>query len=229
MKILCVLVLLTITSCGGSGGSSPTSSAGLTDTTSTNVSSYTIGESIQGGLYAGTYNGNQLVITPSGCTDSTTPVCNGTADGAVLKRWSNDTGGFLSITSASNGFANTFDLVNAIGVTITYAEAAQYCNDMTYGGYTDWYLPSQNELAEIMINNATNSNIFNFKDQNSGNGGVIPMRYWSSTESTVNNQRATTYEYDSTVSPNYFVGTAVKVGTSNGVGAFWLTRCIRKF
>jgi hypothetical protein len=47
--------------------------------------------------------------------------------------------------------------------------AAQYCDDLEYGGYTDWFLPSKDEL---------NLMYWNLKEK--GLGGFASASYWSS-------------------------------------------------
>ena len=80
------------------------------------------------------------------------------------------------------GQANTTSIVTSQG---TGNYAAQLCDDLVENGYSDWFLPSINELTEI-YNNVTAINI-----TASANGGtVLPGmhnnrpygRYWSSTE-----------------------------------------------
>jgi TolB-like protein len=49
--------------------------------------------------------------------------------------------------------------------------AAQYCDDLEYGGYTDWFLPSRDEL-DLMYRNL----------KEKGLGGFVSGNYWSSSE-----------------------------------------------
>lgn len=65
------------------------------------------------------------------------------------------------------GQANTTAIVTIQGAG---SYAAQLCNDLTEGGYNDWFLPSKDELDKLYINRVAI-------------GGFIDFIYWSSTES----------------------------------------------
>lgn len=105
-----------------------------------------IGTACSGGAWCtGSYNGSNYMITPSGCTDSATPTCAGGAD-AVTKTWGTD-GIATGIVNADNGAANTTSLA-----VYGDAYAAKFCENMTYGGYTDWFLPGSNEVAHLVVN-----------------------------------------------------------------------------
>ena len=47
--------------------------------------------------------------------------------------------------------------------------AARLCGDLVQGGYSDWYLPSKDELNKLYLNR-------------SAIGGFASVGYWSSTE-----------------------------------------------
>ncbi len=55
-------------------------------------------------------------------------------------------------TDIGTGSANTAIIIASQTNTGKYA--AKLCRDYTGGGYTDWYLPSKDELNEIYINRA---------------------------------------------------------------------------
>ena len=69
-------------------------------------------------------------------------------------------------TAIGTGQANTTAIVNIQGAG---SYAAQLCNDLTEGGFSDWYLPSRDELNKLYIN----------KDVI---GGFVDLVYWSSSE-----------------------------------------------
>ncbi|MHC1776303.1 MAG: hypothetical protein AB9834_12930 [Lentimicrobium sp.] len=82
-----------------------------------------------------------------------------------------DYGLFLAIganaTALGTGNANTQLIVANLGGSGSYA--ARLCSDLDLGGYSDWYLPSLDELNKLYINKAVI-------------GGFANEWYWSSSE-----------------------------------------------
>ncbi len=119
-----------------------------------------IGQSYQGGLVfyldATTLHGlisatyDQSVGAPWGCSGTLIPGSQGTAVGT--------------------GMANTIALV---ADCTTAGIAAKLCSDLVASGYSDWYLPSREEL-----------NLMYEKLKLQGLGGFSAVNYWSSTETT---------------------------------------------
>ena len=93
-----------------------------------------------------------------------------TADQSAGIQWDN---GENTVTGATDtaigtGQANTTAIVTKLGAG---SYAAQLCNDLIEGGYSDWFLPSKDELNKLYIN----------KD---AIGGFAAYCYWSSSESS---------------------------------------------
>ena len=65
------------------------------------------------------------------------------------------------------GNQNTIDIMAGCA---TAGIAARLCGDLSEGGYSDWYLPSKNELNKLYLNKTAI-------------GGFADYVYWSSTES----------------------------------------------
>lgn len=95
----------------------------------------TIGQAYGGGYYGGKINdsGTQyyLVVAPK-------------ATGETIVAWG-PTGVGTGAVSYTNGPANSAALA-ALGSS--YA-AANFCEGLTIGGYSDWYLPARNELEVL--------------------------------------------------------------------------------
>ena len=71
-------------------------------------------------------------------------------------------------TAIGTGAQNTIDIEAGC---LTAGTAADICANLTLGGYSDWFLPSRDELNEIEVN------LFS-----EGIGGFANDRYWSSTQ-----------------------------------------------
>jgi hypothetical protein len=74
-------------------------------------------------------------------------------------------------TAIGTGQANTTAIVTIQGAG---SYAAQLCNDLTVGSYSDWYLPSKDELNKLFLNRLAIG------------GFAAPYSYWSSSEYDAN-------------------------------------------
>lgn len=114
----------------------------------------TIGAAFGGGFFAGQIStaGNSiadfnLVIGPKSTAQSSTKV------------WKNANTATTGADSVINGPQNTADMVS--GGSSTVYPAAHFCNDLSTGGQTDWYMPALNELEVCYYNlkpNTTSNN-----------------------------------------------------------------------
>jgi len=83
-----------------------------------------------------------------------------------------------------SGLRNTQLIVEKFAQTAgEWDTAAQYCNDLVFNGFNDWFLPSTDELDQ-MYGNLKRRNLGDFKNE----------RYWSSTQANY---------YQSRVSADY--------------------------
>jgi hypothetical protein len=89
-------------------------------------------------------------------------------NGGATIAWSNITDTLVGTTGTAigTGQANTTAIVGQGGCT---SGAAWLCNNLTEGGYSDWYLPSKDELNKLYLNRVAI-------------GGFAGNYYWSSSE-----------------------------------------------
>lgn len=145
-----------------------TNSIGTTYGTATSFSTLasplTVGQSYQGGIIAylfqpgdpGYVSGQThgLITTTSTLSTTVTWGCSGTA--------------ISTNTSLGAGQGNTTAIVNGC---FTSNKAASLCYNLSSGGYSDWYLPSLDELNKLYSNRAAI-------------GGFSNTWYWSSSQNS---------------------------------------------
>ena len=118
-----------------------------------NVSSYVIGDTGPAG--------GKIFITPSTSGNTTgkyfevAPIA-----GEVIRTWATDTDPGIGLGNAATtvsgadgtdigtGQQNTADIVAQAG-NVAATSAAVYCDQYSYGGFSDWFLPSKDELNEL--------------------------------------------------------------------------------
>ena len=116
----------------------------------------TIGQAYQGGYYAGTIT-YSLESWLGGGTPSyqliVAPKASGEASSTKQLKTSITTTGTPNTTSSPgsnwDGYHNTY--TSAVG-TSTVHPASNYCQGLTIGGYSDWYLPSKQEIGLAFSN-----------------------------------------------------------------------------
>ena len=163
----------------------------------TAILNLTVGQSYQGGIIAYIFvpgdNGyvagqiNGLIATSTNQSTGVQWGCSGTSIAGTS-------------TTLGTGVANTTAIVNGCGTTNI---AARLCNNLVSGGYSDWYLPSRDELIKLYTNRASI-------------GGFNNVSYWSSS------QVGTTTAW----SKNFSTGTSSSNSTKS---TLMYVRAIRKF
>ena len=125
-----------------------------------------IGEAYEGGYFAGQIStaGNgtadyNIVVGPLSTTDA-------------AKQWKNATSATAGTFSLIDGPQNTADIV-ALGSSTVYP-AAHFCNSLTVGGFSDWYMAAQNELEVCYFNLKPNTTVNSAGYPISGNANAVP-------------------------------------------------------
>ena len=124
---------------------------------------------VPGTPYVGGYYAGQIVIDGKTYALVVSPKAEGQKSNVIWKKdWTKATPGTQSL---NDGFANS-EAMNDDG-----HPAAQFCRGLTIGGFTDWYLPSRDEL-EVLYRNLKPTTYENYtSDSRLEDWGVEPGDY----------------------------------------------------
>jgi len=163
------------------GGTGPASAASNSITTPADVPTV-IGQAFGGGFYAG-----QIGV---GGVATHYIIVGPIASAFDYTKWKNVQTATTGADSVIDGPQNTADIV-ADGSSTVYP-AAHFCNNLTVGGYTDWYLPAKNELEVCYYNlkpTTTNNNT-----TSGANTNAVPSRGSNYTTGTPAQTSATDFQ-----------------------------------
>jgi hypothetical protein len=191
--------------------------------------SVAVGDACSNGvLYAGTgfagLGSYKYMTTPGHCSGFTnnytgfTPTCTGAIDNLSYRWAKNDanpsacytpTAGTTPCNVATGVTSTTAGASNTTTLAANYADtdATRYCENMTYpatNGYTDWYLPSKDELNLVL-----------YAMKVAGKGNFVASYYWSSTEYSAANAWLQAFTN----------GSQVSYGKTYG----YYVRCVRRY
>jgi len=157
---------------------------------------------IIGSAYGGGYFAGQISTAGNGTADYNLVVAP-VASGQSTKQWKTSQTSTAGTSSVINGPTNSSNMNNASH------PAAEFCEGLTIGGFSDWYMPAKNELEVCYYNlkpgtdsnvtdwgintNAVPSRGSNYTSgtpaqtsatdfKTTGTEDFSPNRYWSSTE-----------------------------------------------
>jgi len=171
-----------------------------------------IGAAYEGGIFAG-----QISTAGNGIADYNLVVAPKSSGDNASTQWKNVNSDTPGATSVIDGPQNTADIV-ADGNSTVYP-AAHFCNNLTIGGFSDWYMPAKNELEVCYFNlkPTTTSN----STASGTNTNAVPSRGSNYTAGTPAQTAATDFQTGNTEAfdiANYLSSTESDAATSNGQG-----------
>lgn len=125
-----------------------------------------------------------------------------TTDQSSSIKWGSSTRTGANGSAIGTGITNTNTIISVLGAE---TNAARLCYDLVLNGFSDWFLPSENELKKLYINQSLV-------------GGFSAGFYWSSTEYINDSSMALYIPFNTGSGNNYY-----KSGLNNYV------RAIRSF
>ena len=147
-----------------------------------------IGQAFEGGFFAG-----QISTAGNGVADYNLVIAPKSSGENSSKQWKTSNTTTSGTTSVIDGPANTAAMIAAGAAS---HPAADFCNGLSIGGFSDWYMPAQNELEVCYYNlkPTTTSN-----NTSSGtNTNAVPSRGSNYTAGTPAQTAATDFQTGNT-------------------------------
>lgn len=143
-----------------------------------------IGESFGGGFYAGKVNDGgteyYLIVAPKS---------SGETSGSGLQ-WKTSETTTSGTTSVVDGPSNTSAMISAGAVA---HPCGNFCNNLSIGGFTDWYMPALNEL-DIIYFNLKPTTDSNSSESLPTNSNAVPARTTSYTAGNPSQTTVTAFQ-----------------------------------
>jgi hypothetical protein len=103
-----------------------------------------IGAAYEGGFFAG-----QISTAGNGIADYNLVISPASSGGTGGVQWKTSATSTSGTDSVIDGPGNTAAMITAGAAS---HPAAQFCDGLSIGGFTDWYMPAQNELEVLYFN-----------------------------------------------------------------------------
>lgn len=166
-------------------GTNAVGSASANTANTPSVNRYQIGSAVDGGFYAG-----EISTAGNGVADYYLIVAPVSSGENSSKQWKTTNTSTSGTSSVIDGPTNSANMNNASH------PAAQFCEGLTIGGFSDWYMPAKNELEVCYYNlkPTTTSN----STSSGTNTNAVPSRGSNYTSGTPAQTSATDFQTGNT-------------------------------
>lgn len=170
-----------------------------------------IGAAYQGGYFAG-----QISTAGNGVASHNLVIAPVSTGESLSQQWKTSDTSTPGTSSVIDGPTNSSNMNNASH------PAAQFCEGLSIGGYSDWYMPAKNELEVCYYNlkPSTDSNV----TSSGANTNAVPSRGSNYTGGTPAQTSATDFKAGGSQAFEAFVNADYWSSTENSATYAWLQR-----